>query len=51
MTFALQPQSLFFHGSKTFVKDQLINRYADGCHDTSCITCYIFALRHNIGVR
>ena len=51
MTFTLKAQSLFFYGFKTFVKIQLINGYADGCHDTSCITCHIIAHRHNIGVR
>ena len=51
MTFTLKAQSLFFYGFKTFVKVQLINDYADGCHDTSCITCHIIAHRHNIGVR
>ena len=53
MTFALKAQSLFFYGFKTFVKVQLINSFADGCHDTSCIslTCSIIAHRHNIGVR
>ena len=39
MTFTLKAQSLFFYGFKSFVKVQLINGYADGCHDTSCITC------------
>ena len=38
VTFTLKAQSLFFYGFKTFVKVQLINGYADGCHDTSCIT-------------
>ena len=33
MTFTLKAQSLFIDGFKTFVKVQLINRYADGCHD------------------
>ena len=47
----LKAQSLFFYGFKTFVKVQVINGYADGCHDTSCITCHIIAHRHNIGVR
>ena len=51
MTFTLKAQSLFFYGFKTFVKVQLINGYADGCRDTSCITCHIIAHRHNIGVR
>ena len=55
MTFTLKAQSLFFYGFKTFVKVQLINGYADGCHDTnvytSCITCHIIAHRQNIGVR
>ena len=51
MTFTLKAQSLFFYGFKTFVKVQLINGYADGCHDTSCITYHIIAHRHNIGVR
>ena len=51
MTFTLKAQSLFFYGFKTFVKVQFINGYADGCHDTSCITCHIIAHRHNIGVR
>ena len=51
MTFSLKAQSLFFHGFKTFVKIQLINGYADGCHDTSCITCHIIVDRHNIVVR
>ena len=50
MTFTLKGQSLVFYGFKTFVKVQLINRYADGCPDTSCITCHIIAHRHNIGV-
>ena len=47
----LKAQSLFFYGFKTFVKVQVINGYADGYHDTSCITCHIIAHRHNIGVR
>ena len=51
MTFTLKAESLFFYGFKTFVKVQLINGYADGCQDTSCITCHIIAHRHNIGVR
>ena len=51
MTFTLKAPSWFFYGFKIFVKVQLINGYADGCHDTSCITCHIIAHRHNIGVR
>ena len=51
MTFTLKAHSLFFYGFKTFVKVQLINGYADFCHDTSCITCHKIAHRHNIGVR
>ena len=51
MTFTLKAQSLFFYGFKTFVKVQLINGYADGCHDTYCKTCHIIAHHHNIGVR
>ena len=35
MTFTLKAQSLFFLSFQTFVKVQLINRYADDCHDTS----------------
>ena len=48
MTFTLKAQSLFFYAFKTFVNIQLINRYADGCHDTSCITCHIIAHNHSI---
>ena len=51
MTFTLKGQSYFFYVIKTCVTVQLINRYADGCHDTSCITCHIIAQRHNIGER
>ena len=51
MTFTLKAHFLFFYGFKTFVKVQLINGYADGCHDTSFITCHIMTHRHNIGVR
>ena len=52
MTFTLKAQSLFFYDFKTFVKIQLNNGYyADGYHDTSCITCHIIAHRHNMGVR
>ena len=51
MTFTLKAQSLFFYGFKTFVKIHVCFRYADGCHDTSCITCHVIAHRHNIGVR
>ena len=51
MTFTLKAQSLFFYDFKTFVKVQFINGYADGCHDTSCITYFVIAHRHDIGVR
>ena len=51
MTFILKAQSLFYYGFEFFVKFLTINRYADGCYDTSGITCHIFSLRHNIGER
>ena len=39
--FYLESSIFVFYGFKTFVKFQLINKYADGCYDTFCITCHI----------
>ena len=44
----LKAQSLFFYGFKTFVKFHIIDVYADGCYDASCVTCHIQDTRYKI---
>ena len=44
----LKAQALFFYGFKTFVNFGIIDMYADGCYDASCVTCHIIAQQHNL---